>query len=298
LPRVEAAGLAFPALLRSRMRQQGGRYTSRVKPLYSSEDLRIDAFLNGSDTVVYTFSPWGFTRLQNKGFGTDFLVKHGFDVIAVRTTRNAWYENLTHDLLLMLRRSGRKYDRRCAYGSSMGGFAAIRFSRILDVQRAFAISPQFDIRYPWDTRWEKEGGLLKPEPLMRASYVNHDLRAIIAFDPANADARHAALYRKMIRNVEEVRVRHSGHPAGYHLNSIGALGKVALHLFRDEERPDVIALHRSKRANSARYLTVLARECMSRRHYSAAKWVAALAVEADPQSRHAQAAHDRALRVD
>jgi dienelactone hydrolase len=98
--------------------------------------------------LAITFTPFSYTgerTLAKSGFATSFLLRNGFDVIAIKSARNTLYQDLTPDMLDTIRLFANslptKYTRRVSYGMSMGGYAAIQFSKVLDIDAAFAISP-------------------------------------------------------------------------------------------------------------------------------------------------------------
>ena len=109
--------------------------------LFTSDDLVIDFFSDGTHagkTVAFTFTPYEDSSdfwLNSTGYGGDLLLKSNLDVVAFKSTKNLWYQNLAHETLAAIARfidgHPASHVRRVGYGSSMGAYAAIQFSRAL-----------------------------------------------------------------------------------------------------------------------------------------------------------------------
>lgn len=88
------------------------------------------------------------------------------------------------------------HRRVLAYGSSMGGYAGLRFGKMIGATSALAISPQYSMqrdRAGFDTRWAKTVNRIRWRPEL-AGPLPADLHAVIVYDPAHAfDRRHVEL---------------------------------------------------------------------------------------------------------
>lgn len=77
------------------------------------------------------------------------LLRNGYDVDSIKSTEDDWFQHLSPELFDRIDRLGAQpqYLRSVAYGSSMGGYVAIAFSRRFRLDRVLALlSPQFTIR--------------------------------------------------------------------------------------------------------------------------------------------------------
>lgn len=194
-------------------------------PLVSTPHLQVDHFANGSDRLAVTFAPLTPARmaptLDGPGFGGQFLTRSGFDVIAFKTTRNWWYQDVTDEQLAVVAEVAGRYASRVGYGSSMGGYAAIHFAGHLGLQRVLAIAPQFDIRAPWEARWKQYAA----EAPWHRTLTPADCDYFIAYDPDEVtDARHASEYDGVLgERLTHIPVAGGGHNVPLYLQNAGLL---------------------------------------------------------------------------
>ncbi len=241
--------------------------------VHQSEFYRIDFFRSASsgDRLAFTFTEFGAKTFAGSGYGGKFLLDSGFDVIAVKSSVDNWYQDLPDTAFEQIERfiagSGTRYTWRAAYGSSMGAYAAIGFSRNLSLDAVAAVSPQADITQPWDTRWAAPARRIGSMRVLDASSWQQGCRYVVMFDPWNVDARHYALLEAAFPPgcLLPVRVRFAGHPAGFYLSEIGCLKPIALAALTGGSLAEPCKdLHR-RRAGSATYLFHLAGHCLATR---------------------------------
>jgi FkbH-like protein len=244
-------------------------------------------------------------ELAGLGFGTPKLLELGFDVVAVKTDRTAWYANLTDkDLARINAALGSVADRHAArvgYGSSMGAYAAIRFSKALGLSRVLALSPVFDITDPRDKRWKDDIVTMQeargetkrgPQPMMSADYLSRDCSYFFAYDPYDQDRMHVARYRLLIGSrLEELKAPFAGHPVGFFLLQLGHLEAVVDQVLGHGWWPNFGTRWRRAKAHSPDYLFWLTNACIARGHF---RWAASLsprvvALRGDRADSHAQA---------
>lgn len=172
-----------------------------------------------------TFEPLGYsTDLDRAAFGEHFLADKRIDAVHILPADNDWYQH--PDFLEACRQVAeitRHYERVVAYGSSMGGYAAIRFGGLVGAQTAFALSPQFSIDprlVPFEGRWREQARALTFANERSAS--RFVASAYIAYEPRGPDARHADLFRSHT-NVVDIRIPNCGHPSTHYLAELGLL---------------------------------------------------------------------------
>ncbi len=241
--------------------------------VHQSECYRIDFHRSASsgDRLAFTFTEFGANTDAGSGYGGKFLLDSGFDVIAVKSRVDTWYQDLPGRAFEQIERfiagSGTRYAWRAAYGSSMGAYAAIAFSRNLSLDAVAAVSPQVDITQPWDTRWATAARRIGTMRVLDASSWRQGCRYVVMFDPWNLDARHYALLEAAFPAgcLLPVRIRFAGHPAGFYLSETGCLKPIALAALTGGSLAEPCRdLHR-RRASSATYLFHLAGHCSSTR---------------------------------
>ena len=130
------------------------------KSLFKTDDIAIDFFSwadNPHKNIALTFTPFGMdgeVSLSGVGYGGELLLRNGFDVVAFKSARNLWYQNLLPETIAevenFISSHSSQYTKRVGYGSSMGGYAVIQFSRDLKLDVVLALSPQFPVLVkPW-----------------------------------------------------------------------------------------------------------------------------------------------------
>ncbi len=126
-----------------------------METLYEDKNHRIDFHKSEKPArgLVYTFTAIAFTDLNALGFGVQFLLNLGYDVIAFKCNNASWYQGLD---LVTVHEVGQKssgYGFVATYGSSMGGYAAILFSKALCANLVLAIAPQYSPADKFEPRW-------------------------------------------------------------------------------------------------------------------------------------------------
>ncbi len=178
--------------------------------------------------------------LDGSGYATDFLVQHGFDVIAVKSAKNLWYQNLSLDMLASIneyvQRLGINYQKRVAYGSSMGGYASIQFSGKLECDVVLAISPQFEIDAAYDLRWAFAAKDIVIVHRIEANALSTKCKYFVVFDPATMDELHVKRLRDLLdpTQLTELETPFSGHPSANYLAETGLIQEVALSILKHE----------------------------------------------------------------
>ena len=201
--------------------------------------------------------------LERLGFGQGWLDSEGYDAVHVVSRLNAWYQQPEMaELALRVRELSDRRSRTVTYGSSMGGYAAIRFAGRFGAQAAIAISPQFSVdprRAPFDDRWAeyaRDIDFMWEEPDPRDAELR---TAWVLYDPRNNDRLHVealgALYP-----VTPLPLPHAGHPAGGYLMEVGLLAETVLRMVDGTfEGAGFAAKARALRRRSAHYIAILGR---------------------------------------
>jgi tetratricopeptide (TPR) repeat protein len=233
--------------------------------LFAVDRLRIDLLRRAASDppgiLVVTFTPSLNRTLEGAGFGGDFLLRHGHDVLAIKSTADDWFQSLPEAAFVAVDNAlrGTGYSGRAAYGSSMGGYAAIAFARRLRCGTVLALSPQFRIDDPADTRWQNRAAAIRWRYRIVADCVAPGCRYVICHDPLGLDDWHAQQLMQTLgaANVEPVPVRHGGHPVSHFLAEAGVLRDFALRVLNGG--PATLPPLRQRRRASQAYLTHLAR---------------------------------------
>lgn len=213
--------------------------------LFRSDDLSIDFFSWGNaskKSIAFTFTPFGAAgviSLEGAGYGGELLLRNDFDVVAFKSVKNLWYQNLSLDTIAgvdhFIETYSTQYVKRVGYGSSMGGYAAIQFARYLKLDVVLALSPQFEIDKPYDQRWHEPAALIDFRYRIDSSAIAEECKYFVAYDPGTEDLRHVEKLRELIteQSLVEIPTPYSGHPAGHYLAETGLIQDLALSVLKN-----------------------------------------------------------------
>jgi len=257
-----------------------------------SKTLKVQFFSmndGGRRPLAVTFTPSNNKQLDGTGFGGDFLLKSGFDVLAFKSSVDGWFQEVPAELFSAINAfvADRGHERRVGYGSSMGGFAAIAFSGRLKLDTVLACSPQFAIDQAFDKRWAFFGQQLAWRYRIDAAALGADCRYFVWADSQDADWLHVDRLRALIApsRLHVLALPHSGHPCLQFLHEARQLKPAVLDVLRgDSLGPQ---LHRHARRDSKTYWKSLSRRLLTHRRPHAALAAAHAAVardERDPTS--------------
>jgi hypothetical protein len=182
----------------------------------------------------------------------------GLAHLHIQTRWNDWFLNPeTPGLEAALGATRARFLTARALGFSMGGYAALRFSRALRLNQALLISPQCTLdprqlpeedRYPEAATFDASAGDL-------GTHARKDLKGVVAFDPFHPlDALHARRIMTLFPGILPAKLPFGGHPGTAALGHVGGFRALQrLSLSSRLEAREVVALHRDLRNDSARY---------------------------------------------
>lgn len=290
--------------------------TLREEVLFASADLLVRRIAAGTGGLCYvTFDSYtDDRRLERPGFGQHFLQARGIDAIHVISRDNHWYQYPELDAALAaVARATHGYAQVIAYGSSMGGFAALNYGRACGATIGIALSPQYSVDrriVPFEDRWADDMSRIAfrddpPRPLPR-QYLLYDPRDLY-------DRAHAELFAARSPSVM-IPIAHAGHPVGSYLNETGLFQTLFDGVHADAlDTETYVRELRRRRRQSGQYLFTLAQRVPARRMRqklglaraavatnpldpSYASYLACVLDEAGAH-RDARALHDRAVAM-
>jgi tetratricopeptide (TPR) repeat protein len=231
--------------------------------LFLSDNLKVTYVPTGAvDRLVVTFASWvDAPEKERSGFAQEFLIRRGISAVHVTCAGNDWYQYPEMDAAMAAAARARLSFERCyTYGLSMGGYAAIRFSGLVQAETAIAVSPQFAIdprQPPFDTRWAKDAA--------RVRFIHGDpwagvrARVVAIYDNRGIDLRHIMLYRRFVR-LFEIGLPYSGHNPARFLVDLGLFQNLIAGLLGDRfDAAQFRQTFREKRKGSADYFFNLSR---------------------------------------
>jgi tetratricopeptide (TPR) repeat protein len=219
----------------------------------------------GFDHCVVTFDSYtDFRTLDRQGFGEEFLSARGINAIHVISRDNDWYQHEEMpSVAALIADAVKPYRRVVAYGSSMGGYAAIRFGRAVGGHVALALSPQFSIDpevAPFENRWLGEASRINSFRIEKEFADAGIETAYIVYDPYDADRHHVALLKNLTK-VIEMHIPHAGHPVTGFLAEAGILQNLVIDVVSGTvDRARFQQSARSARKQTPQFLFVLSRK--------------------------------------
>jgi tetratricopeptide (TPR) repeat protein len=233
--------------------------------LYRSERLQVRQVRAGDGRrQVVTFDSYHEQPgMDRPGFGEHYFAERGITAMHVMCRDNDWFQY--PDMLQVLdaiRAAAAGADRLLSYGSSMGGYGALRFAAAIGADAALALSPQFTLdrrKVPFETRWAQDQRRIRFLPALDGAIAPVPLM-VMAYDPRSvADRRHAELILASAPSVMAIPLPFAGHPVGQFLNDVALLDPlVQASLDGKVDGPTVIQTARRDRGRSAQWLAHLA----------------------------------------
>lgn len=243
-----------------------------METIFLSENIRVKQRLKDSPYCVVTFDSYTDARPGNHdrlAFGERFFGERDVSVIHILNGRNNWYHTPEWaQAMSRVRDVTSRHQRTLAYGSSMGGYAAMRFAEFVGASAILSISPQYHMsreRAPFETRWKRDAKKVRWRVELDHPY-RADIPAVIVYDPRLTNDRMHVEYIAREAPVTHLKAPFSGHPSGTHLAECGLLGELVMDVLHSKDTVANIARRaRAGRRNSLSYLTNLAKAAANRR---------------------------------
>jgi tetratricopeptide (TPR) repeat protein len=233
-----------------------------AQELFRSDDLLVRRVAGFGGPLCYvTFASYTDDRtLDRPGFGEEHFRGRGVDAIHVLSRDNRWYQHPElMDALAAVAAAVAGYERVIAYGSSMGGFAALRYGAACGATVGLALSPQYSVDpavAPFDQRWADDIARITfcddaHLPTLPVQYVAYDPR-----DPY--DRRHFDLFAARSA-TNAVPVPYGGHPVGSYLVETEMMRPLLEGIEGGSFDHEIFARElRRRRARSGHYFYILA----------------------------------------
>lgn len=176
-----------------------------MKVLYESDRYLVSA--GGEGAPIVTFQSYrpdqGIETYRHKPWGANFLEICGYSWVAVQPSFNDWYQS---DEIAQIAKKTRKHlgsSRPILYGSSMGGYAAYKFSAMFKAIGWLAIVPQHEPNSDLvlETRWMEERKFLADNGYSTGPVPPPIGVGVTMYDPKEfRDTQHAMVISNIIQN--------------------------------------------------------------------------------------------------
>lgn len=275
---------------------------SGIQELYRSEYIVVRQVAMGDrENWVITFDNYGIGQgFDRPGFGQDWLRAQQISAIHVLGRSEDWYQyDDIADALATVRAVVQDAPRVMTYGSSMGGYAAIRFADAVGAKSALALSPQYTLDPAiagHDLRWAQDARRIRWIKALNGPLKTR-ARVVTVYDPSGLDGWHGKWIEKAPA-VTSIRLPFTAHPVTSYLSEIGVLGDLVVRVLHDKFDPVVFRRDaRLPRRFSSVYLGELAGAQPAHRRQTALS-LARLAVAVNPINHHGRVNLARLLLLD
>ncbi|KQW61012.1 hypothetical protein [Ensifer sp. Root127] len=114
--------------------------------IYEDDEIITHFDGRGGDTIVISFAHMDFPTAGRRYWGSQPLEKLGLSAIGIVSKRNVWYPpSIMAPVLDSISNATALFQRVLIYGFSMGGYAALKYSKSLHADTVIALSPQASI---------------------------------------------------------------------------------------------------------------------------------------------------------
>ena len=216
-----------------------------------------------SDRWVITFDHHSIGNGFNRpGFGEQFLQANNIPAIHVLGRGNDWYQyDDIFAAIDAIRTATIGATRKITYGSSMGGYAALRCADAIGAHGVLALSPQWSINpsyVKWENRWSQDAHRIRWNSALDG-VLRCPVRPVLVYDPTLLfDRRHADLIAASTPS-SLITVPYGGHPASTFLGEIGLLPALLQSVLQDcLDEAALMAEIKKRRSGSSVYLGALA----------------------------------------
>lgn len=254
--------------------------SERLEALYQPDD---------GDTLLITFNGMG-SKADGKTFsGADLARKLGMPALGIMTRESNWFpEPDMQALLPSIQAYLDRHPKRISYGFSMGGYGAIKYSRMLGVDAVVAMSPQVSIDpdfVPWDRRYQTNVRDFHQGERIRSTDIGGDVY-LIADLLEGHDKRHVEIVSAMCTPhvVNAAGVGHFTYEIFLSTEAMGQLFKLVIAGDRDGVRRLVRQRRRTLPDMGSRLWTIRSRQLYDAKRFHQARRAAERSLDGDFQT--------------
>ncbi|MCU4425193.1 hypothetical protein [Acinetobacter sp. WU_MDCI_Abxb74] len=186
--------------------------------IFEDEHIRAIFLPGDSNTLVLSFGDL-ITRASGLSVNAEkSLVKYQYNIIGIMPKQKSWFPQASMiELAKTISPVLQGFKNIVGYGGSMGGYAAIKYSNLLNMNRVIAFVPQYSIdptqvedrRYAefFDAVANKDMQIQLPDVDAAREYV-------IVYDPYfSIDREHYLKIKELLPNLHTIHLPFTGHEA-------------------------------------------------------------------------------------
>ena len=239
--------------------------------LASSETMKIEYFYSENRDpkgLVYVFTASMNRNLEGNHHGGEVFFRNGFDTIAMKISNDDWFQSVPSNVFEVIDSivNKKKYKKKIACGSSMGGYASIAFSKLLDCDVVIVFSPQYSIEEEFDKRWESFANKINFKYRISFDSIKSDCKFFIFYDNKDPDDAQVKKLLEILPfdNIQLIKLPFTGHPTALYLSEIGLIKDLVIKI-ANENSVEGVDFFQNKR-HSKTYFDYLSHNLLKRNH--------------------------------
>lgn len=186
--------------------------------IFEDEHIRAIFLPGDSNTLVLSFGDL-ITRASGLSINAEkSLIKYQYNVIGVMPKQKSWFPQASMiELAQAISPILEGFKNIVGYGGSMGGYAAIKYSNLLNMNRVIAFVPQYSIdpEHVEDRRYaEFFDAIANKDMQIQPQDVDAARKYIIVYDPYfSIDREHYLKIKELLPSLHTIHLPFTGHEA-------------------------------------------------------------------------------------
>ncbi|MFW1857013.1 hypothetical protein [Acinetobacter defluvii] len=186
--------------------------------IFEDDHIRAIYLQGTTDTLVLSFGDL-ITRAKGLSINAEkSLMKYDYSVVGIMPKQKSWFPASSMLALLeQLQPILKQFKKIVGYGGSMGGYAAIKYSKSLQMTRVVAMVPQYSIdpNEVEDKRYtDFYDATLNADMRIQAHDIVADCEYIVVYDPYfENDKEHYLKIKPLIPQLHTLHLPYTGHDA-------------------------------------------------------------------------------------
>ncbi|GLG84750.1 hypothetical protein [Acinetobacter calcoaceticus] len=186
--------------------------------IFEDEHIRAIFLPGDSNTLVLSFGDL-ITRASGLSINAEkSLIKYQYNVIGIMPKQKSWFPQASMiELAKTISPVLQGFKNIVGYGGSMGGYAAIKYSNLLNMNRVIAFVPQYSIDpdHVEDRRYaEFYDAVANKDMQIQLQDVDAAREYVIVYDPYfSIDREHYLKIKELLPNLHTIHLPFTGHEA-------------------------------------------------------------------------------------
>lgn len=186
--------------------------------IFEDEHIRAIFLPGDSNTLVLSFGDL-ITRASGLSINAEkSLIKYQYNVIGIMPKQKSWFPQASMiELAKTISPVLQGFKNIVGYGGSMGGYAAIRYSNLLNMNRVIAFVPQYSIDpdHVEDRRYaEFFDAVANKDMQIQLQDVDAAREYVIVYDPYfSIDREHYLKIKELLPSLHTIHLPFTGHEA-------------------------------------------------------------------------------------